>query len=209
MSELRVLIVAGDLLARTGLAALLADQVHVVGQVDADTTLADTLDVYQPDVLLWDLGWEPDINGFMSLLDNLELVEPVLVLLPDETHAQAVTTLIGPNGGLLPRNISAERLVTATSAVAQGLMVLDPTLAEAVLPGGTPAVDPPVEDLTPREIEVLRLLAEGLPNKTIARRLGISDHTVKFHVNAIMTKLDAQSRTGAVVKAMRLGLLVL
>ncbi|MBI1880571.1 MAG: response regulator transcription factor, partial [Chloroflexi bacterium] len=63
--------------------------------------------------------------------------------------------------------------------------------------------------LTPRELEVLQLLAEGLPNKAIARRLDISDHTVKFHVNAILSKLSAQSRTDAVVRATRLGLILL
>jgi DNA-binding NarL/FixJ family response regulator len=63
--------------------------------------------------------------------------------------------------------------------------------------------------LTPREREVLQLLAEGLPNKTIASRLNISEHTVKFHVNAIMTKLGAQSRTDAVMRATRSGLILL
>ena len=70
-------------------------------------------------------------------------------------------------------------------------------------------LEPPAEALTPRETEVLHLLAEGLANKAIARRLDISEHTVKFHVNAILGKLDAQSRTGAVVRAMRLGWLPL
>ena len=66
-----------------------------------------------------------------------------------------------------------------------------------------------MEDLTPREREVLRLLAEGLPNKAIARQLGISEHTVKFHVNAILGKLAVASRTEAVVRATRLGLIPL
>jgi DNA-binding NarL/FixJ family response regulator len=65
------------------------------------------------------------------------------------------------------------------------------------------------EELTPREREVLQLLAEGLANKAIAQQLTISEHTVKFHVNAIMSKLGAQSRTAAVVRATRLGLVVL
>ena len=60
-----------------------------------------------------------------------------------------------------------------------------------------------LEDLTPREDEVLQLLAQGMTNKAIAHQLGITDHTVKFHVNAIMTKLNAQSRTDAVIRATR------
>ncbi len=69
--------------------------------------------------------------------------------------------------------------------------------------------DAPAEALTPREREVLQLLAEGLANRAIAQRLAISEHTVKFHVNAILGKLNAQSRTEAVVRAARLGLLIL
>jgi DNA-binding NarL/FixJ family response regulator len=80
----------------------------------------------------------------------------------------------------------------------------------ALLAPATPLPEPLlVEELTPRELEVLRLLAEGLSNKAIAQQLDISDHTVKFHVNAIMSKLGAQSRTAAVVQATRLGLIVL
>jgi two-component system nitrate/nitrite response regulator NarL len=82
-------------------------------------------------------------------------------------------------------------------------------LAGAVLAVPEPLPGLPVEDLTPRELEVLQLLAEGLPNKAIGLRLSISEHTVKFHVNAILGKLGAQSRTDAVVRATRLGLIIL
>jgi DNA-binding NarL/FixJ family response regulator len=77
------------------------------------------------------------------------------------------------------------------------------------LPRSERPAEAPAEALTPRELEVLQLLAEGLPNKTIARQLSISEHTVKFHLNAIMSKLGAQSRTEAVVRATRLGLIIL
>ena len=88
-------------------------------------------------------------------------------------------------------------------------MVVDRDLAPALYPRPDIEPSPLVESLTPREVEVLQLLAEGLPNKGIAQRLGISEHTVKFHVNAIMGKLGAQSRTEAVVQATRLGLILL
>ena len=68
---------------------------------------------------------------------------------------------------------------------------------------------PPIEQLSARELDVLRGMAEGLSNKQIARSLGISEHTVKFHINAILGKLDAQSRTEAVVRATRAGLILL
>jgi two-component system, NarL family, nitrate/nitrite response regulator NarL len=87
--------------------------------------------------------------------------------------------------------------------------VLDPALAGALVAARTELPALPVEALTPREVDVLRLLGEGLPNKAIARRLGISEHTVKFHVNAILGKLGASSRTEAVVRATRLGLILL
>ncbi len=93
----------------------------------------------------------------------------------------------------------------------RSLVVLDGSFAGDLLLSAQPEAsgDRPVEDLTPRELEVLQLLAEGLANKAIAQRLGVSDHTIKFHVNAILGKLGAQSRTEAVVRATRLGLIVL
>jgi len=86
--------------------------------------------------------------------------------------------------------------------------------ADAILLGSSPALEdaegPSVDEpLTPREIEVLELLAEGLPNKAIAGRLGISDQTVKFHVSSISGKLRAANRTDAVRKAVRRGLITL
>ena len=92
----------------------------------------------------------------------------------------------------------------------QGLVVVDPELARA-LPVNRLAEEDAlvVEPLTPRELDVLQLLAEGAANKEIARRLEISEHTVKYHVNAILGKLSAQSRTEAVVRATRAGLIML
>ena len=81
----------------------------------------------------------------------------------------------------------------------------DPALAAGSAPAAPGSDSAPL--LTPREHDVLRLLAEGLPNKGVASRLEVSEHTVKFHVNSIMGKLNAQSRTEAVILATRLGLL--
>jgi two-component system nitrate/nitrite response regulator NarL len=130
-----------------------------------------------------------------------------VTLLSEETYA--VEAQIAGARGLLSRDISSERLMAALTAAAQGLMVLDLSLVPNLLGTGERLPSPLAEELTPREIEVLALLAEGLPNKTIAHRLNISEHTVKFHVNAIMGKLGAQSRTEAVVRATRLGLILL
>src|SRR5919204_553800 len=115
--------------------------------------------------------------------------------------------------GYLPREASGEQLVATVRAVASGLVVVDPALAGDLFAPAALAVngsvDGPGEDLTAREREVLQLVAEGLANKTIASRLGISEHTVKFHVAAILAKLGAGSRTEAVHLGARRGLVVL
>jgi two-component system nitrate/nitrite response regulator NarL len=206
--DLRVLIVADDPLARTGLAALLADhpECAVTGQVPADANLFEALAVYLPDVLLWDIGWDPTL-ALEPLADLAEAGLPIVALLPDETKAADVW--VAGAHGLLLREVSADRLVAALKTVGQGLIVLDPAMADAVRPSRDLPPTPLAEELTPREFEVLQLVAEGLSNKAIAYQLGISEHTVKFHVNAILSKLGAQSRTEAVVQATRLGLIIL
>ncbi len=133
-------------------------------------------------------------------------------------RAVALARLVTDAGlafGALPRDAGAEEIIAATTAVAGGLTTLDRRLAAQALAAitppraasdGTPASGEP---LTAREHEVLQLLAQGIPNKQIAQRLRISEHTVKFHVSAIMTKLGAASRTEAVTTAARRGLLLL
>jgi two-component system nitrate/nitrite response regulator NarL len=208
VDDLRVLIVADDPLARIGLVTLLADRpgCTVVGQMAEDADLLAELDVYRPDVVVWDLGWHPT-PVVERLADLTDVGLPVVVLLADE--ADAADAQAAGARGLLLRHTDADGLLAALTAVGQGLIALDPSLAAALLPTGDRAPGPLVEELTPRELEVLQLLAEGLPNKAVAHRLGISEHTVKFHVNAILSKLGAQSRTDAVVRATRLGLIIL
>ena len=224
MDEVRVLIVADDPLVRAGLAALLADEPGcvVAGQVVSDADLSGELvseearALYQPDVVLWDLGWDPALVPVaISDRDQEGGEEPVKVpavaLLPgDAAWTRAVTdTWVAGARGFLLRDVEAEGLAAALLAVAQGLIVLDPALAGAVMPLQGPATAQLVEELSARELEVLQLLAEGLPNKAIGYQLGISEHTVKFHVNAILGKLGVQSRTEAAVQATRLGLIIL
>ncbi len=206
MDEVRVLVVADDPLARAGLAALLAahEGCVVVGQVAPGLDLSGDAAVYQPDAVLWDLGWDADTGPLHDLSGD---ILPVLALLPDDALVADVWSA-GAQGMLL-RDSDPENVTAALRAVAQGLVVFDPILAPAILPARDREDEPLVEALTPREEEVLQLLAEGLSNKAVALQLGISDHTVKFHVNAILGKLGAQSRTEAVVRATRMGLLVL
>ncbi len=121
------------------------------------------------------------------------------------TEHQAAQAQAAGAQAFLSRDVSPEALAAALIALSHGLRVTDPALSggpESITSGSASL-------LTPRENEVLRLLAEGLPNKGVASRLEVSEHTVKFHVNSIMGKLNAQSRTEAVALATRLGLLPL
>jgi two-component system, NarL family, nitrate/nitrite response regulator NarL len=208
MNKLRLLIVARDPLARAGLATLLSEQAgfFIAGRVAADEDIATAVTTYLPEVLVWDLGWDPRADLEQLAEVSLE-APPIVALLADASDAVAAWS--AGAGGVALRDVEVEDLAAAVSAVAHGLAVFDATVAAALLPAASlPEVAVDVE-LTRREREVLQLLAEGLPNKTIARRLEVSEHTVKFHVNAILGKLSAQSRTEAVVRAGRLGLILL
>lgn len=124
-----------------------------------------------------------------------------------------LVTADGLGFGALPRDAGTEEIIAAIIAASNGLTTLDRSLAQEALSGLERRRAEPVseqsEPLTAREREVLQLLAQGIPNKQIAQRLSISEHTVKFHVSAIMTKLGAASRTEAVTTAARRGLLLL
>jgi DNA-binding NarL/FixJ family response regulator len=114
---------------------------------------------------------------------------------------------------VIPSNLPGPEIVKAIEAAAAGLVVLDGPSIEMLLrvPSNVSisGAERLVEPLTPREIEVLQLLAAGLGNKEIASRLGISDHTVKFHVASVMGKLGAASRTEAVTSGIRHGLVMI
>ena len=206
MSSPRVLIVGDDSLARAGLVALVStlSEVELVGQAAAADDAASTLDAFKPDIALWDLGWSPDV-AFERLAEYNEAEVSVVALVSHEEHASRARA--SGARGVLARDVGAASLQAALAAVAQGMLVLDPELTPTWAYAGPPG--DAVEALTRRELQVLRLLAEGSPNKAIAYRLDISDHTVKFHVNSIFTKLHAQSRTEAVAIATRLGLILL
>jgi DNA-binding NarL/FixJ family response regulator len=200
VGALHVLVVARDPLVR----AVLADRLQGAGaSVDAASP-RDALDVEGAEVVLWDLG--PEGDGRPEGLAEAGL--PALALVPDD-EAAARAWAAGARG-LLLRDAVAPPLLAGLVAVAAGLVVLDPELAD-VLPALRDADDlpPEVGPLTPREREVLALLAEGLPNKLVADRLGVSERTAKYHVAQILAKLGAHSRTEAVLRGARLGLVVI
>ncbi len=202
--DIRLLIVADDPLVRAGLALLLADAelCVVVGQFSTQEMAADSAEILaDADLVVWDAGWSAEDTPLLAEWDL-----PLVALIGQADQASTVWT--AGARAILGREVDPERLEAAIVAVMHGLIAVDPAFSPRLLP--SPDTNSSLrETLTPREQEVLQLLAEGLTNKAIAQRLTISDHTVKFHVNALMGKLNAQSRTEAVVVATRLGLISL
>jgi DNA-binding NarL/FixJ family response regulator len=201
----RVVVIAEDPLVRAALARLLAadERLLVVDQLAPRDDLGAALAPALPEVVVWDLGVGADSAEAAGAL-GASL--PLVCLAPDGERAAELRAL-GVRG-LVSREVDAARLCAAAAALAEGLLVFDESFADELFDERrTPSAM--LENLTPRELEVLELVAEGLSNKLIAARLGISEHTAKFHVTAIMTKLGVQTRTEAVVRAARLGLLTL
>ena len=202
-----MVVVSDDPLARTGIALLLGGQegLLVAGQVGVDEDWADP-EEEEVQAAVWDLGL-----GLRSGLERLRSLgpaaPPVVAIVADETDAREA--LAAGARAALPRTADGDHLAAAIRAAVQGLVAIDDSFAAALLRGAPPSAPELPEALTPREIEVLQLLSQGLANKVIASRLGISDHTVKFHVNAILGKLGVQSRGEAIVQAVRLGLVAL
>ncbi|HEY7295328.1 MAG TPA: response regulator transcription factor [Dehalococcoidia bacterium] len=202
---------------RAGLRVLLQEDaaLDVVAEAGSLEAIAAARVEARPiDVLVADLPAAEVLDWFGP--DGEEQAAVAVVLLgPAPDDARVLARLAPHAWGYLPREVDAGELTVAVRTVHAGLSVVHPALAQGLfLPGVTArtAAAPPgegIEELTARELEVLALLAEGIPNKAIARRLGISDHTVKFHVGSVLSKLDAASRTEAVRIGARRGLIAL
>ena len=214
-----IFIVAASPLARSGLENLLvAGQVEIAGSAGHLDELESRLADLSVDAILVDATGEP----FEHFLDSLAtstvasdfsvvvLVEPALLTSSTAALREGVRAV-------LPNDVSPEQLVAALQAAASGLLVLHPAQAAAQVTsngfGSSPSrsreLDELAEPLTPRESEVLQMLASGLGNKEIAAKLVISEHTVKFHVASILGKLGAATRTEAVSIGIRRGLVLL
>jgi DNA-binding NarL/FixJ family response regulator len=194
---IRIAIAARSAVARAGLESLLASApgLELVG------SFADTagLEALRPDVLL--VAGNAPAAGIPSVL-----------LTNDDQPSWTADALRSGVRALLPRDASPAAILAAVDAAANDMALIDPQELESLL--ATPAAAQPVETaavatLTPRELEVLRMMADGAANKEIAWRLGISEHTVKFHVASILGKLDASSRTEAVARGLRSGLILI
>jgi DNA-binding NarL/FixJ family response regulator len=193
-------VIGEDPLARGGLAALLrgVEGLDVAAAVSPGEAALKAVRELLPDLAVWDPLDEP-FEGF----DTPQT--PTVVLVTDAAGAREA--LAAGARGVLARDGQPKRLAAALHAIDQGFLVIDRAWADALRP--QPVLNEPIEALTPREYDVLELLTEGLSNRDLAKVLGFSEHTAKFHVQALLNKLGASTRTELVVRALRLGLLPL
>lgn len=198
----RLLIAAPSAVVRAGLETLVAGDpaVEVAGSF-ADLSSVEAL---RPDVVLAALPVE-------ELAPPADGVAPSIVLLSaDAQPAWSSEVLRLGVRAMLSRDAAPAEVLAAVEAASAGLAVVDPHDLEALLSASNPtAASAESTVLTPRELEVLRLMAEGAANKNIAWKLGISEHTVKFHVASILAKLNASTRTEAVAIGIRKGMILI
>ena len=179
-------------------------QIFVAG---AGLSPVEQLDDVEPDVILLDHGSEQVAAWGRHVVTTRP--PPGVVVLADDVPGLLGVGWIRVGGrAVLPRRASTAEIVAAIEAVAAGLIVVHPDTGSLVRSAGRRAA-PASRMLTPREIEVLGMMAEGLGNKAIATRLGISLHTVKFHIASVFAKLNVESRTEAVTEGVRRGLVLI
>ena len=207
---MRVVISSSNPLARAGLAALLGEQElpEVVAQVDPGEAAATTVES-DAAVLLHDIGGA-DTDALDLLADLVEALPGIPVVAVSGPPGKARAAMAMGAAGAVGSESSGPTLVAALHAAISGLSFLPRGEADFLLggPGGHAPSDLPVEALTPRELDVLQLLASGMTTRRIAHALEISEHTVKFHVTSILGKLGASTRAEAVARAAGLGLIL-
>jgi two-component system, NarL family, response regulator YdfI len=203
---LDVWIMAASPSRRDALAKCVNDEpeMRVAGTASTFAFLRSLMLESSADIALIDLESEPQSTTARDWLAELIDLTPIVLLTPEPDRALFDRTRRAGTGALLQANASSEQVIQAIKSVAVGLSVFDGSFAHP-----SPEDESAVEPLTARESEVLRLLAEGLGNKEIALKLNISEHTIKFHIRSILGKLGAASRTEAVTRGLRSGLIEL
>jgi DNA-binding NarL/FixJ family response regulator len=202
----RVMLVDDHRIVREGLSYMLgaADDVVIVGEADSGAELLATYDDIAPDVVLLDVHM-PEMSG-LEALEELRRGHPdakVIMLSMQDQASYVQQALRGGALGYVLKSVGLDELLRAVEMVATGTVYLQGELVVA-------AVSPDAAEsasLSPRELEVLGLMSAGLQNKQIARRLGISEATVKTHVKALYARLGVRGRAEATARAMRLGLI--
>jgi DNA-binding NarL/FixJ family response regulator len=186
----RVGIVAADA-ARSRLTALLGETVTVVAPAIADVLLIDA----------------PNARDIVAALDDTPGIPSIVMVDAPEGDLTSMAFHAGATG-VIARQADLPELLAAIDGVALGLLVVDGSARESLIGAAVRSPDSPFEPLTPRESDVLALLARGLTNKRIAARLNVSEHTVKFHVGSVLSKLGAATRAEAVALGARQGYVI-
>lgn len=213
----RVLLIDDHEMARRGLEAMLstADWIEVVGEADQCAAGIAAIEQVHPDIVLLDIRM-PGTDG-LACLDQIKAgadpVAVIMVTLYDDRRYVLEAIRRGAAGYLL-KEASTDEVISTLRSVANGQLAIDPQLLREALTSasetpdiGTPRQQAEAYSVTPREHQVLRLVADGLTNKEIGARLAISEDTVKKHVQNIIWKLRAADRTQAAIMAYRRGLL--
>jgi NarL family two-component system response regulator YdfI len=190
---------------------LRAEQLTLVGVANDPPALARLIEQGRAEVVVADAPSREQLSDWRGRHGQVTFV----VLLERTDPEDGLEPLHAGAGAILPRSAGRDQIVAAIAAVAAGLVVLPRPVLDGLIDGAALVEASDNSDaaaaapLTPRELEVLAAMADGASNKAIARRLDISFHTAKFHVAAILAKLDADSRTEAVTRAAQLGLVML
>jgi DNA-binding NarL/FixJ family response regulator len=213
---IRVLVWAKSAIVRAGLETIVrADERFTIARADRGPGdhSGDLLTLVRntaPDVVLLD-GSDAGTSRFTSEWPA-EFDGPAFVV-ENPTRGELLRLLQNGQMSMLLRDSPPDEMTAGLYAASQGLVVLSPEILEILWPSGSEVAGfdelPPGEPLTPRETEVLALLADGAANKEIASRLRISEHTAKFHVSSILGKLGATTRTEAVARGYKEGLIII
>lgn len=212
MSKIRILVADDHPVVRDGLVAILATQpdLEVVAEAASGREVLERVPQTGPDVILLDLEM-PDMDGVETLIALREVAPEVRVLIftAFDTDERILAAVRAGARGYLLKGAPRREVFEAIRVVHEGGSLLQPLVASRLLEqiSREEETEAESEDLTPREMEVLHLLARGLQNKEIAAELVISERTVKFHVSSILTKLNAGNRTEAVAIAAQRGLI--
>jgi NarL family two-component system response regulator YdfI len=209
----RVVIGASSAIVRASLVSVLSKNpaFQLIGSFSIEKAFAQLEDL-QPDVVLLDIGSPADEAMSIVLESHAEAPSATLVILTDDVDKfLAAEALRSGVRAILPRETKPEEIFAAIQASIAGLVVIHPDALDSLLSTDAEKqseLDSSDQILTPREIEVLRMIAEGLGNKEIASKLGISDHTVKFHISSTFAKLGASNRAEAVTLGIRHGFIM-
>lgn len=210
--SIRVLIVEDDPMMQLGLEQSLSNaaDITVVGQVEDGYMAVEAAQKLKPDVIVMDIGL-PRLDG-IEATQQIKAAQPevrVVMLTSHTTENEVIGSLSSGADAYCVKGMSVDRLLTAIQAAYEGASYLDPQIARLVMDHLKPVVNADaniVGQLSQRELEVLKLMVEGLSNPEIAAQLYLSPNTVKTHVRGIMNKLAVDDRVQAAVVALRAGI---